>query len=133
MKRKIVIPLVVITVVAVLVIALVFVFMAPPHKLPLPTGSRKAIILCSANDFYAYEAEDDYNGGNDANFIGGSGNWGFSGTNSVGLWDPFLNNTTPGSLLIQPTGLELVSAAYTFYRSRRSNRISMAEFDWSSY
>jgi len=118
MKRKIVIPLVVITVVAVLIIALSFLSF-PPYIGPAPElGFRKAVILCSANDFYPYEAEEDYNGGNDAHFVVDSGNWTFSGTNSVGLWDPILSNNTPGSLLIQPTGMELVSAAYTLNYSQ---------------
>ena len=118
MKRKRVIPLVVIVVVVVLVNALVFIFIPLPQGPDLETGSRKAIILCSANDFYPYEAEEDYNGGNDASFVVDSGNWTFSGTNSVGLWDLTLSNNTPGSLLIQPTGMELVSAAYTLNYSQ---------------
>ncbi len=118
MKRKIVIPIVAITVVAVLVIALVFVFMPPSPGPDFETGSRKAIILCSANDFYPYEAEEDYGGGNDATFVNDVGNWTFSGTNSVGLWDPIVSNNTPGSLLIQPTEAELVSAAYTLNYSQ---------------
>ncbi|GAH75400.1 unnamed protein product, partial [marine sediment metagenome] len=92
MKRKIVIPLVVIVVVVVLVNVLVFIFIPPPQGPDLETGSRKAIILCSANDFYPYEAEEDYNSGNDANFVSDSGNWTFSGTNSVGFWVLILNN-----------------------------------------
>ena len=75
MKRKIVIPLVVITIVAVLVIALVFIFLQPSQGPDLETGSRKAIILCSANDFYRNEGEPDFNEGNDGKFENETSTW----------------------------------------------------------
>ena len=63
MKQKILIPLIAIVLVGVIIIA--FVFWIIPHvPLPLPPSERKAIIIGSANDFYASEAEDDFNTGN---------------------------------------------------------------------
>ena len=101
MKRKIVIPLIVITVVAVLVIALVFIFMPPSQGPDLETGSRKAIILCSANDFYPYEAEEDYNGGEDSNLNSDSGFWVPAGSGATPGHNATYGHDAPGSLFVQ--------------------------------
>lgn len=83
MKWKILIPLIAILLVGVIIIA--FVFWIIPHvPLPLPPGERKAIILGSANDFYAYEAEDDFNTGNHSTFGSDSGRWVENFTNGYG-------------------------------------------------
>jgi len=121
MKRKIVIPLVVITVVAVLVITLVFIFMPTPPGpgSDLETGSRKAIILCSANDFYAYEAEDDFNSGDQSTFDSESGRWVDNFTNGYGGQDTVPGKDgLPGALHLiantspDPTGY--VNLEYTY-------------------
>ena len=68
-----------------LVITLTFVFL-PPGETP---GERKAIIVCSANDFYGTETEDSFNGGPDSSFEGDTGNWQWSGGgNSTGIVEP---------------------------------------------
>jgi hypothetical protein len=79
---------------------------------PIP-GERKAIILCSANDFYGSESEDEFNGGNDAHFEMDEGNWIYSGTpNSAGLHSAF-GNYTSGSIYIEPTDFEPISGEFT--------------------
>ncbi len=83
-----------------------------PEKIPKP-AKRKAIILCSANDFYGSESEDEFNGGNDATFVNDEGNWTFSGTpNSVGVHSLFGNETT-GSIFIEPTDGNPISGEFT--------------------
>ena len=101
MKRKIVIPLVAITVVLALVIVLAF--LAIPHYIgPAPgRGFRKAIILCSANDFYPYEAEEDYNGGEDSNLNGDSGFWVPAGSGATPGYNATYGHDAPGSLFVQ--------------------------------
>ena len=117
MKWKIIIPIIAILLVGVIIIALIFIALptAPP---PLQPGSRKAIILGSANDFYPYEAEEDYGGGNDATFVNDIGNWTFSGTNCLGFQTILNSNVTPGSLFIQPIGPESVNGLFTLNYSQ---------------
>lgn len=117
MKWKIIIPLIALLLVGVIVIALIFSIITQP-PIPLPPGSRKAIILCSANDFYPYEAEEDYGGGNDATFVNDVGNWTFSGTNSLGFRTIINSNVTPGSLFIQPVGPASVNGVFTLNYSQ---------------
>ena len=53
------------------------------------TGSRKAFIVCSANDFYGSEFEDEFNGGPDSSMeSNGTGRWRFSGVNTTGALVP---------------------------------------------
>ncbi|MHA1193657.1 MAG: C13 family peptidase [Promethearchaeota archaeon] len=59
---------------------------------------RKAIILCSANDFYPTEADEDFNGGIDSTFETGTGNWTYEGALGNGEWVPGFGNETIGSL-----------------------------------
>ena len=62
MKSKIIIPIIAILLVGIIIIA--FIFITIPTSPPvIQSGSRKAIILGSANDFYAFEAEEDFNTG----------------------------------------------------------------------
>ncbi|MFX1426598.1 MAG: C13 family peptidase [Promethearchaeota archaeon] len=59
---------------------------------PTP-GERKAIILCSANDYYRKDDEPDFNGGGEATFSAESSNWTWSNqTNGYGGPD----NNYPG-------------------------------------
>jgi len=114
MRWKIVIPIIALLFVGVIIIAFIFITLptAPP---PLQLGSRKALILGSANDFYPYEAEDDFNGGIDSNFNTGKGNWSYTGINSVGEYDPFFGNESAGSIFVISTEMtpELVDGFYT--------------------
>lgn len=111
MNKKVVIPLVVIIFSAILVIALVFVFIPVT---PIP-GARKAIIVCSANDFYGSNPEDDFNGSPDANFTTPTANWTHTDTlsNSFLEWAPF-GNKTPGSLFIKPLAPGPINASLTY-------------------
>jgi len=85
-----------------------------PIREPIP-AQRKAIILCSANDFYGSEFEDEFNGSPDANFLTNTGNWTFTDkeTNSFLEWSSY-GNETLGSLHIKPIGPGLINASLTF-------------------
>lgn len=112
MRWKLVIPIIAVVFVAILIIALVLIFF--PKTPSTEPGVRKAIILCSANDFYDSETEDDYNNGNDANFISNADNWAFDGINSEGIYFPVFGNKTIGSIAIQPEGFEAINGNYTY-------------------
>lgn len=66
MNKKIVIPVIVLVFSVVLIIALVVLFL--PSQPTLAQGSRKAIILSSANDYYRKDGEPDFNDGKDSKF-----------------------------------------------------------------
>jgi len=110
MRWKLVIPIVAVAFIAILVIALVIIFLPKG----LGQGSRKAIIVCSANDFYDWESEDDYNNGNDATFVSNADNWTFNGIESEGIYFPGFGNETPGSLAIQPESVEALNGNFTY-------------------
>ena len=99
MKWKIIIPLIAILLVGVIVIALIF-SIIPPSPPPIPS-SRKAIILGSANDFYPYEAEEDYNSGDDSNLNSDSGFWAPAGSGATPGHNATYGHDAPGSLLVQ--------------------------------
>jgi len=61
---------------------------------------RKAIILCSANDFYPTEADEDFNGGIDSTFDTGAGNWTYVGATGLGDHSPVVGNESAGSLFV---------------------------------
>lgn len=73
MNRKKLIPIFAGGIIVILVIALIIIFIPSGGK-PI-TGARKAIILCSANDFQKSEGEDDFNDGEDANFNSETPRW----------------------------------------------------------
>ncbi|MHA1437781.1 MAG: C13 family peptidase [Promethearchaeota archaeon] len=94
MSAKKLIPLIIIPIIAILVIASVIIFLPISQNdedtndkknndengdnEPLYEGKRKAIICCSANDFYGSD-EDEFNSGNDSNLDKDDsfGNWTF--------------------------------------------------------
>ncbi|NVM36714.1 MAG: hypothetical protein HWN81_14050 [Candidatus Lokiarchaeota archaeon] len=59
MDRKKLIPIIAGGIIVILVIALIIIFVPTSGK--PTTGARKAIILCSANDFQKSEPEDGFN------------------------------------------------------------------------
>jgi hypothetical protein len=65
-------------VVFVIVLGLIFsywiIYLPTMQRVIIP-GEKKAIILCSANDFYRKEGEPDFNGGDDSQFSSETGNW----------------------------------------------------------
>lgn len=73
MNLKKAVPIIALVIIAILVVSLVIVFL-PPGQIS-PQGSKKAIILSSANDFYRKDGQPDFNDGNEANFNGESNNW----------------------------------------------------------
>ncbi|MHA2430000.1 MAG: C13 family peptidase [Promethearchaeota archaeon] len=66
MNKKIVIPVIVVVISVILIITLVVVFL--PIQPPAALGSRKAIILSSANDYFRKDGEPDFNDGEDSKF-----------------------------------------------------------------
>jgi hypothetical protein len=87
MNLKKVAPIVAIVIIAILVVTLVIVFL-PPGQTPVP-GSKKAIILSSANDFYRKDGQPDFNEGNEAKFNDENNNWTLGNwTNMFGAVDP---------------------------------------------
>jgi hypothetical protein len=60
-------PLVAFIILLGLVISIWIIYIPTMYREPVP-GDRKAIILCSANDFYRKEGEPDFNYGNDSQF-----------------------------------------------------------------
>lgn len=123
MKKKVLIPLVGIIIGAILITALVFVFTppkekskeeeeTPPDEEPPIVGARKAIVLCSANDFYG-SSNDDFNNGNDANFTLSMGNWIPHFTTETLSRNSGPGKNTPGYLLIEFTSVS-VDANFTY-------------------
>ena len=84
MNLKKLAPIIAIVIIAILVVALVIVFL-PPGQISTQ-GSKKAIILSSANDFYRKDGEPDFNEGPDATFtiepvgLNWVGSWNANGT-----------------------------------------------------
>ena len=74
------IPLIVMIIGIGLILSLWILYIPIMRREPIP-GERKALIVCSANDFQKSEPEDDFNGGNDANFSSDTGNWIENSTN----------------------------------------------------
>jgi hypothetical protein len=118
MKWKIIIPIIAILLVGAIIISLIFINnpIIPPAPQP---GSRKAIILASANDFYAYEAEEDFNSGVQSNFSGDSGRWVQNFTNGYGGPDNIPGKDgNPGALHLvantNPYPLGYVNLEYTY-------------------
>jgi len=81
-------------------------------------AQRKALIVCSANDFHGSESEDEFNDGNDATFMDNQSNWTFYGTpNSIGVHSLF-GNETPGSIFIEPTDYTPINGEFSLNYSQ---------------
>jgi len=98
-KIKKYIPLVAFVISIGLVLSLWILYIPVMRREPIP-GARKAIILCSANDFYRKEGEPDFNDGEDSKFdsepfppkwIGNFSSNGYGGINTS-----ILGHNTPG-------------------------------------
>jgi hypothetical protein len=74
-------PVMALIIIAVIVVALVIVFL-PPGQISTP-GSKKAIILSSANDFYRKDGEPDFNEGIDAGFTNESAQFNWVGSSNA--------------------------------------------------
>ncbi|MFW9942353.1 MAG: C13 family peptidase [Candidatus Thorarchaeota archaeon] len=68
------VPLVVFILMLILIFSLLPLYLPTTRTKEIP-GERKAIILCSANDFYRKENFPDFNDGGDSNFSGETNNW----------------------------------------------------------
>jgi len=76
MKKKVIISIVAIIIIGAIMASVIFILVINQNQPPeIISGERKAIIVGSANDFYAYEAEDDFNYGDWSNFSSDSGRW----------------------------------------------------------
>jgi hypothetical protein len=129
-KRKL-IPTIVVVITIVLIVGLVTLFI-PFEKKPTEEGTRKALIVCSANDFYGSEEEPDWDGSPDSTHEMPPGTWNFTGVFSDSDWTPF-GNKTPGSLVIRPEGMGLnVSASYTFNWNSFYNLTEYAFYNMST-
>jgi hypothetical protein len=84
-----------------------------PVREPIP-AQRKAIILCSANDFYGSESEDEFNGSPDATFEFDTNNWTRDTFNCLADYVPVFGNNTPGSIQVRPNDPTPISANITF-------------------
>ncbi|MHA1669033.1 MAG: C13 family peptidase [Promethearchaeota archaeon] len=97
-------------------IIIMMVMLAPFSKEPPDSLlERKAIILCSANDFYPTEADEDFNGGIDSTFDTGTGNWTYEGDTGVGDHSPVVGNESAGSLFVMSsdnTNPQLVEGSF---------------------
>ena len=137
MKSKIIIPIIAILLVGIIIIA--FIFITIPTSPPvIQSGSRKAIILGSANDFYAFEAEEDFNTGTQSNFSGDSGRWVQNFTNGYGGSDSVPGKDgNPGALHLvantdpDPTGY--VNLEYTYNWTDFHNLQNYAFYNLSAW
>ena len=82
-KKKISILTIAIIIIASIPIPIILIFLPPSQT----SGERKAIILCSANDFYRKEGEPDFNNGISANFSNEDPNWISNSTGGIGFRD----------------------------------------------
>ena len=104
MNQKKVVPVIAIVIIAIIVVALVIVFL-PSGPIPAQ-GSKKAIILSSANDFYRKDGEPDFNGGDDSKFSGETGRWvGDFNPNGYGAQDSLIPGyDDPGAIQLIAKG-----------------------------
>ena len=123
MKWKIVIPVIAILLLGIIIIAFIFISI-PPTTPPSTEGLRKAIILGSANDFYASESEDDFNTGFQSNFSGDSGRWVENATNMYGGPD-----SVPGKDG-NPGALHLVANAFPYSIGYQNFEYT---YNWTNY
>ncbi len=122
MDKKIMIIAIVVSVA--LIVTLVIVFLPPGEA----AGERKAIIICSANDFYGTETEDDFNNGADSKFDNdGAVRWTKALTNCTGDWDqgrPGHNET--GSIFVEP--LSSIDPFYAEFLFNWTEHYSLLEY-----
>ncbi|NHJ20461.1 MAG: hypothetical protein EAX91_05945 [Candidatus Lokiarchaeota archaeon] len=123
MKWKIILPVIAILLLGIIIIAFIFISI-PPTTPPSQQGVRKAIILGSANDFYASESEDDFNTGFQSNFSGDSGRWVANATNMYGGPD-----SVPGKDG-NPGALHLIANAFPFSIGYQNFEYT---YNWTNY
>lgn len=105
MNIKKIAPFLALIIIAVIVIALIILFL--PAGQISTTGSKKAIILSTANDFYRKDGEVDFNDGDDANFNSETGKWvdDFVNNSYGGIDNSIPGRTTPGVVQIIVSGV----------------------------
>jgi hypothetical protein len=127
MNKKVVIPIIAIIIIGALVVSILFILLLNQNIPLVISGERKAIIVGSANDFYAYEAEDDFNSGDWSNFSSDSGRWVWENSSKIygGPENLLGKDGQPGVLHLvantvpNPTGYVNLSLTYnwTVYHS----------------
>jgi hypothetical protein len=138
MKKKIIIPVIVLVISAVLIITLVVVFLPRPSIL-IP-GSRKAIILSSANDYYRKEGEPDFNDGEDGQFDSEPfpSKWieNFSSNSYGGIDSSIPGHNTPGVVQIivtAPATPKYVKAEYVYNWTKYYPLLKFAAYNLSGW
>jgi len=106
LKKKLYLSFISIILLIIIIIGLIIFFQ--PSTLVKSQGDRKAIILCSANDFYGSEVEEHFS------FEGGAENWTFEGINSAGDYTSEFGNETAGSIYIKPLNPDYISANFSY-------------------
>ncbi|MHA1872048.1 MAG: C13 family peptidase [Promethearchaeota archaeon] len=97
------------------------------------TGSRKAIIVCSANDFYSSETEDEFNGSPDATFDVDTGNWTATGIFGTVDVDTAEGHTSLGSLRITPNGSGEYDVKVVYHWDNLQKFYSYAFYNFSAW
>ncbi len=138
MNLKKVAPIIALAIIAILVVALIIVFL-PPGQVSAP-GSKKAIILSSANDFYRKDGESDFNDGEDAKFDNEPfppkwiENW---GSNEYGGIDSSIpGRDTPGVVQIivkGPAVSKYVNTEIIYNWTKYSSLIKFAAYNLSAW
>jgi len=112
-KKKAIAIITTLVIVAGLTITLLFLFLFPGPGVYI--GQRKALICCSANDFFGSEPEEPFNDGHDSNLdniLKGEGNWSFYGPLCLADYTP-INGNPPGSLFVTTLSLGEVYGIYS--------------------
>ncbi len=118
MNAKKIVPLVIVTLVISTVSVIFLMNLMTTTKDKTENGSsyegqRKAIILCSANDFYG-STEDEFNDGNDAQFTSSMGNWApIPGNGEAYSWYDGTGPITDGYIYFETTDI-YTNANYTY-------------------
>ncbi len=133
MSKKKLIPTIVIVITLVLIVGLVT-LLIPLEKKPTEEGTRKALIVCSANDFYGSEEEPDWDGSPDSTHDPPPTSWNFTDDNAISDWKPTIpGETTPGSLVVRPENPVFnVSARYTFNWNSKYNLTEYAFYNMTT-
>ena len=123
MKKRNYIILSVFAISIILLITLIIIFI--PSTNIQASGERKAIILCSANDFYGSEVEETFG------FDGGEQNWTFNGGLTHG-YEPTIGNKDEGSIFIEVGSSEFYNVNYTYNWTKCNQLIENSIYNLSA-
>ena len=128
------IPLIVLIISIGLILSGWILYLPIMRRKPIP-GERKAIILCSANDFYRKEKIPDFNNGRDALFDDESGyRWISNFTNGYGGIDNTIpGHSTPGVMQLISSGGGYVNLEYIFNWTKYYPLLKYAAYNLSAW